>query len=128
MRFKHRSKLVTAASVSLMFAAGFSFAHHSAAAYDVETTVEVTGIVKTFRWKNPHTLVTLIVTGEDGTDVEWNFEGNGASNLVAAGWKRSMLKVGESATIIANPMKNGNAGGRLQGIALADGTIVGDKY
>jgi hypothetical protein len=128
MSFKQTAKIVTAAFVSLLFAAGVAFAHHSAAAYDVETTIEVTGIVKTFRWKNPHTLVTLIVSDEDGTDVAWNFEGNGASNLVAAGWKRSMLEVGESATIIANPMKNGNAGGRLQGIALPDGTVIGDKY
>jgi hypothetical protein len=39
-----------------------------------------------------------------------------------------MLVVGESAIIIANPMKSGKPGGRLQGIELPDGTIIGDKY
>jgi hypothetical protein len=127
-RFERKLGIAAAAVALLLLVTGASFAHHSAAAYDVETTIEVTGVVKTFRWKNPHTLVTLVVTGEDGAEVSWNFEGNGASNLVAAGWKRSMLIVGESATIIANPMKSGNPGGRLQGIELPDGTVVGDKY
>ena len=128
MSFKYGTGLVTSAVASLLLVTGVAIAHHSAAAYDVETTIEVTGVVKTFRWKNPHTLVTLVVTDEDGADVSWNFEGNGASNLVAAGWKRTMLIVGESATIIANPMKSGEPGGRLQGIELPDGTIIGDKY
>ena len=128
IRFERKSGIVTTAVALLLLLTGAAFAHHSAAAYDVETTIEVTGVVKTFRWKNPHTLVTLIVTGEDGTEVSWNFEGNGASNLVAAGWKRPMLVVGESATIIANPMKSRKPGGRLQGIELPDGTIIGDKY
>lgn len=128
MSFNRRTRIATATVISLLLVTGASLAHHSAAAYDVETTIEVTGVVKTFRWKNPHTLVALLVTDEDGAEVIWNFEGNGASNLVAAGWRRSMLIVGESATIIANPLKSGKPGGRLQGIALADGTIVGDKY
>ena len=128
MRFERKPGIVTAAVALLLLVTGAAFAHHSAAAYDVETTIEVTGVVKTFRWKNPHTLVTLVVTGEDGVEESWNFEGNGASNLVAAGWKRTMLIVGESATIIANPMKSGQPGGRLQGIELPDGTVIGDKY
>ena len=70
----------------------------------------------------------LTVTDEDGSAVDWNFEGNGASNLVRNGWKRSMLKVGETATIHANPMKSGEPGGRLQGITLPDGSVVGAKY
>ena len=124
----HKRQLATITGVTLFLMVTAALAHHSAAAYDVDKTIEVTGIVKTFRWKNPHTLVSLIVADKEGTEVVWNFEGNGASNLVRAGWKRSMLKVGETATIHANPMKSGDPGGRLQGITLPDGTVVGDKY
>ena len=102
-------------------------AHHSAAAYDVEKNIAVTGVIKSFRWKNPHTLVSLAVTDEDGTVVIWKFEGNGASNLVRNGWKRSMLKVGDHVTVHANPLKNGKPGGRLQGATLTDGSLVGHK-
>ena len=111
----------------LILLAGGASAHHSAAAYDVEKIVAITGVVKVFRWKNPHTLVSLAVTGDDGTVVIWQIEGNGASNLVRAGWRRSMLTVGESVTIHANPMKNGEPGGRLRGATLADGSLVGEK-
>ena len=125
---RQTKRLTIGVIASIVVFAGTALAHHSAAAYDVEMTTTVTGIVKAFRWKNPHTLVTLTVTDEDGSAVDWNFEGNGASNLVRNGWKRSMLKVGETATIHANPMKSGEPGGRLQGITLPDGSVVGAKY
>jgi len=100
-------------------------AHHSAAAYDVEKTIEVTGTVTEFRWKNPHTLVRLAVTDAHGVVVIWNFEGNGASGLVRNGWRRSLLAVGQHVTIHANPLRNAAPGGRLQGVTLADGSLVG---
>jgi len=119
---------VTAVAVAVFsLLPGSTYAHHSAASYDIEKKVAVTGVVETFRWKNPHTLISLAVTNEDGSVVIWNFEGNGASNLVRNGWKRSMLKVGDHVTIHANPMKNGEPGGRLQGATLEDGTTVGEK-
>ncbi len=118
---------VAAAVAVYLLLPGSTHAHHSAAAYDIEKNVAVTGVVETFRWKNPHTLVSLAVTDEDGNVVIWNFEGNGASNLVRNGWKRSMLKVGDHVTIHANPMKSGQPGGRLQGATLEDGTTVGEQ-
>ena len=128
MKFQAARTAATASIATIILLSSSASAHHSAAVYDVEKTIEVTGIVRAFRWKNPHTLVTLAVTDDDGTEVIWRFEGNGASNLVRAGWRRSMLAVGERVTIHANPMKNGESGGRLQGATLADGSLVGQKY
>jgi len=123
-----RIRSVTAAGIAAcLLLSGNVYAHHSAAAYDIEKNVAITGIVETFRWKNPHTLISLAVTDEDGNVVIWKFEGNGASNLVRNGWKRSLLKVGDRVTIHANPMKSGEPGGRLQGATLEDGTTVGEK-
>ncbi len=127
MSFNRIQSIATAGIVMCLLISTHSDAHHSAAAYDVENNVAVSGIVKSFRWKNPHTLISLEVTDKDGTVVIWKFEGNGASNLVRNGWKRSMLQVGDRVTIHANPMKNGEPGGRLQGATLADGTLVGQK-
>lgn len=127
MSFKQiRSMATVGVAVCLLISISVD-AHHSAAAYDIEKNVAVTGIIKSFRWKNPHTLISLEVTDADGTVVIWKFEGNGASNLVRNGWKRSMLKVGDRVTIHANPMKNGEPGGRLQGATLTDGSLIGEK-
>lgn len=123
---RNQSIAIVGIAVGLLMTSGAA-AHHSAAAYDIEKNVAVSGVVKSFSWRNPHTLVSLAVTGKDGSVVIWKFEGNGASNLVRNGWKRSMLKVGDHVTIHANPMKNGNPGGRLQGATLADGELVGQK-
>jgi len=127
MSYKQNQGIVIVGIVlGLLLTAGAA-AHHSAAAYDIEKNVAISGVVKSFSWRNPHTLISLAVTDEKGTVVIWKFEGNGASNLVRNGWKRSMLKVGDHVTIHANPMKNGKPGGRLQGATLADGSLVGQK-
>ncbi|NOX68225.1 MAG: hypothetical protein GXP15_03490 [Gammaproteobacteria bacterium] len=123
---RNQSIAIVGIAVGLLMTSSAA-AHHSAAAYDLEKNVAVSGVVRSFSWRNPHTLVSLAVTDKDGSVVIWKFEGNGASNLVRNGWKRSMLKVGDHVTIHANPMKNGHPGGRLQGATLADGELVGQK-
>lgn len=127
MNFERVQSVATIGIVVTLLTTTGAAAHHSAAAYDIEKNVAVSGVVKSFSWRNPHTLVSLAVTDGDGSVVIWKFEGNGASNLVRNGWKRSMLKAGDHVTIHANPMKNGKPGGRLQGATLTDGSVVGQK-
>ena len=34
-----------------------AFAHHSPAAFEAQKTVTLTGVIKEFRWQNPHTWI-----------------------------------------------------------------------
>ncbi len=123
--FRHRS----IASVMFLFGLGLAttsvLAHHSAARFDTKATIEITGVVREFAWKNPHAWIKLDVTGKDGKVVRWEFEGNGATYLLRTGWRRSTLELGKSVTIIGNPLKSGEPGGRFFGAKLTDGSTAG---
>ena len=51
-----------------------AWAHHSFSAFDMAKEVDVQGVVKEFRWTNPHSF--LVLTGKDaaGKPVELRFE------------------------------------------------------
>ncbi len=48
--------------------AGVAAAHHSQAGiFDSRQTIEVTGVIKSISWRNPHGQILLDVTNADGT-------------------------------------------------------------
>jgi len=49
-------------------------AHHGSAAFDVGKKVTLKGTVKEWAYLNPHCLLTLEVTGDDGKVVQWVVE------------------------------------------------------
>ena len=70
--------------------AATAWAHHSGAGVDRTRTVTITGVVKEFRWTNPHSWIDLEVTDAKGTAV-WSIEMNPPPYLVRSGWKASTL-------------------------------------
>ena len=61
-----RVKLIAAAV--LLSISSYSIAHHSfQATFDSDVTVTVDGVVKDFRFRNPHVLIYLDVTNDDGS-------------------------------------------------------------
>ena len=57
-------------------------AHHSAAGFfDQSKTVQVSGVVKQWRFGNPHPLMLLEATDENGQKVVWHMELPGAARL-----------------------------------------------
>ena len=46
-----------------------AYAHHSAAAFNTDTEVTVTGVVTEYSFRNPHVYMTLEVTQEDGSKI-----------------------------------------------------------
>ena len=77
-----------------------AFAHHSPAAFEAQKTVTVTGIVKEFRWQNPHTWIEVDAPNEKGVQVLWNFELTSPTYLVRSGWKSNTLKPGDKVTLV----------------------------
>ena len=58
-------------------AAALAHAHHSQVGlFDTsqDAVIEITGIVKSVSWRNPHGQILLDVTDEDGNITEWDAE------------------------------------------------------
>jgi Family of unknown function (DUF6152) len=104
-----------------------AYAHHSAAGIDQTKTVTQEGIVKQFKWANPHSWLEIEVpNGKGGTDI-WNLEMNPPAYLVRAGWKSTTVKPGEKIKFTARPFKNGDPGGLFVNVILADGRVLGNN-
>jgi len=97
---------------------------HSPAAFEAQKTVTVTGVVKEFRWQNPHTWIEVT----DPKQVVWNFELTSPTYLVRAGWKSNTLKPGDKVTITGRPLKSGEPGSAIfTSVTLADGRTLGER-
>ena len=97
-------KTLAALTIAGSVLAGASaFAHHSAAAFNNQQTVTVTGTVTAYRFANPHVYLTLQVRKEDGTTTSMEVEAGAASVLNALGFNKDSVKVGEVVRITGNP-------------------------
>ncbi len=97
------------------------YAHHSAAGVDQTKTVSLEGVVKEFKWANPHSYLEIEVKNGKGVTEIWNLEMMPPTYLVRAGWKSNTVKPGDKVKFSARPMKNGDPGGLFVSITLADG-------
>src|SRR5437870_11933932 len=102
-----KSSRIGGALVIALFIGISAYAHHSAAGIDTTKTVTVEGIVKTFKWANPHSWLEIEVTNSKGATEIWNLEMMPPSYLVRAGWKSSTVKPGDKTKFTAGPFKNG---------------------
>jgi uncharacterized protein DUF6152 len=80
-------------------------AHHSAAAFDGQKKISVTGKVVEYRYMNPHIYLTLEVTKDDGTKQRMEVEAGAASVLNALGFTKDKLKIGDIVTIAGSPSR-----------------------
>lgn len=109
-----------------------AMAHHSYSAFDLTKTITVTGVVKEWRWTNPHSFVVLTIKDPAGKPIDAVFEANGPGYLARQGWKRDSMKTGDKITLTAHPLRVGTPGGDLVRVTLANGQelsaeIVGPK-
>jgi len=103
------------------------YAHHSAAGIDQTKTVTQEGIVKQFKWANPHSWLEIEVPDSKGGTEIWNLEMNPPAYLVRAGWKSNTVKPGDKIKFTARPFKNGDPGGLFVNVILADGRVLGNN-
>src|SRR5215510_10874592 len=88
--------------------AGFVYAHHSQAGiFDSSKTIEVSGVVKSVSWRNPHGQILLAVKDEKGTETVWDAETASISILRNRGVDGSSIHVGDRLTVAGSPsMRN----------------------
>jgi hypothetical protein len=101
-----------------------AFGHHSNSAYQVDKIITLQGVVKDWRWSNPHTWLFLVVKDENGREQEWALEGRAPGILGRAGWDPKVLQPGETVTVYASPAKAGGNKGIIARVTKADGTVL----
>jgi len=82
-------------------------AHHSFAMFDQEHPLELSGVVKEFRFTNPHAFIRLEVKTADGNFETWTLEGSSPRALAHDGWTSTTLKTGDELQMTVNPARNG---------------------
>ena len=102
------SSLIVAVA-ALLAAAPPTSAHHSRAMFDVTRNVTYRGVVKEYRWQNPHSHIVITV-GSDATDPStvgtWDVEASSINLMVSGGWSRTTYKPGDRITVVAHPSKD----------------------
>jgi len=98
-----------------------AFAHHSSASYDTEHPMTLKGVVNNVEWTNPHVFIYMDVKDENGAVEQWRVEGNSPNMLTRAGWKKEMIKAGDSIVVNGAQAKNGTKVMRLISLTLASG-------
>src|SRR5688572_12210840 len=79
----------TVAALATLGLAAPVLAHHSAAAFDTQKQVTVTGTVTQYRFANPHVYLTIQVRKDDGSINTMEVEAGAASVLNALGFNAS---------------------------------------
>jgi hypothetical protein len=102
-----KARLLAFLAITVLAVTGTAFAHHGAAAYDMEKAVTIKGTVTNFEFINPHVLITVESKGDDGTVQKWQGELTSPNHLARAGWTKSTIKVGDTITIMGAGAKSG---------------------
>jgi hypothetical protein len=102
-------------------------AHHGRAGYDAQdkgTTVR--GVVKEFKWINPHVFITWEAKDAAGKAVEWTGEFSSVSTMLSEGLSRATFKPGDEIAVTVIPAKGGIPYGLVLKIVRANGQTVLD--
>ncbi len=78
-----------------------AFAHHSRAAFKLDKTMQLTGVLTEVSWSNPHLFYKAQVPNDKGGVDEWIFEGGNISSALKRGWQKDSVKVGDHVVIEA---------------------------
>ena len=96
MKISHA--VVSALIVTLL--ASPLLAHHSTAAnFDRNSIISVTGVVTEYRFQNPHVQVLLDVTNDAGEVEQWMVEMAAKNQYVRAGWSGEEFETGQMITV-----------------------------
>ncbi len=102
-------------------------AHHSAAMFDRDRKVTVSGTVRELQWTSPHCWLQVLAPSDAGP-VEWSIEMGAPIELYRGGWRPGILKAGDKITVVFNPTRDGAKGGLFVSAVGADGQPIGKAH
>ena len=127
-----------AATIVAMFAAVTSepvSAHHSHAMFDGSKEVEITGVITSLRFANPHVYMQVRATHRDGMPLDpnqtWAIEMSTIQNQTTRGLTRNVTPVGATISIKVNPLFSGGLSGNYTNVVMINGvknTSTGNEW
>ncbi len=101
-------------------------AHHSAAMFDTSKCLAISGTVRNFEWRFPHTWVWIVAPTKNGGAEIWGFETPAPSQLVRLDprWNGSVLAKGQKVKVRYAPLRDGRSGGLMNSVDLLDGRVL----
>jgi hypothetical protein len=120
-QMKNKLLAMLVGAIGFLLVSGPLFAHHGRSNYDMTFTATVKGVVTDFQWVNPHALILVDVTGENGKVEKWIAETNSPNTLSRQGWSRNTVKVGDQVTLVGHRVKGGGYYINFSKIVFADG-------
>jgi hypothetical protein len=115
-----KQHIVAIGAAGILAATGPLFAHHSWPV-DCSTPVTVTGTVIGYTWANPHVMIGLEVTGDDGTAENWSVGGPSLRRMADNTWDRETLTAGDVVTGTGHRFLDGSNVLKLEKIVMSDG-------
>ena len=84
-----------------------AYTHHSfPATYLMDQEMTLEGELVAFMYRNPHSLLHMNVTDEDGTTTRWAVEWAAATFLIGRGITRTTFKPGDQVVVTGRPGRN----------------------
>ena len=120
-----RLSLAIAVAVGALCVAAPIRAHHSRAMFNVGKNVTYRGVVKDYRWQNPHSHIVVTVgagAADPSTVGTWTVEASAINIMTSRGWTPNTYKPGDPITVVAHPNMDGSAVVLLFYAIKADGT------
>jgi hypothetical protein len=114
-------------AVAGLSAIGPAAAHHGIANFDLNTDIELAGVVSDVEFINPHSWLYFDVTDADGRVTPWRCELRGATVLRRSGWSPDMFPAGMRITVTGSPDRNDPTTCYLGTAIFPDGRSV-DRY
>lgn len=112
-----------ASLVMLLATQSSVMAHHGfGLLYDVTDQVSITGTVKKFTFKNPHSALVLDVVDQNGKVQEWHCEAQARSVLMRKGMKPGDIKPGDKIALQGSRGRNKSNECEVGTWTLADGS------
>ena len=102
--------------IAALFFTAAAHAHHGSADYHVDREITVTGVVKEWRWTNPHTWVYVAVARADGSIEQWEGEGPPLTWASQRGWSGATLRAGDELSMVMYPSRRGARAGLVKRI------------
>ena len=81
-------------------------AHHAPGAIFSRDTITIEGTVTSFNLRNPHTNITIDVTGDDGVVTSWIAEGPATTRMRSFGWDSSTIQPGQYIRMVGEKALN----------------------
>jgi hypothetical protein len=109
--------------VALLGFPALTVAHHSRANFAADTTVEISGTLQEFVWRNPHVYLKIDAPDASGEPQSWLIEAHSITGMKGHGWSKETLSPGAQVTVVGRPDRNPNKRYVLMSyVQMADGS------